>query len=324
MKKSISVLILLFVLCGSAHAKKYNLLLADHTQKMLFIRSADGNIVWKHPSASLFEAWVLEDGSIVYSTGTTVEKIIPDLKEGKGGTPVWSYRYGTDASSAPLPKGTIYTCTPVRDGNFLVTESGTFRLVEINSAGKIAHTISLPRPREESSNSLRLTRHTPRDTFLVPYFGEGNVIELDISGKQVGKVNIGQHCKTQENSAYEAIPLEGDRLLVSCGPQNRVIILNADGAVDWKLTDEDLPSDINFCWITKVIPLKNGNIIICNYCKGKAKTKAFEITPSKEIVWQLRDARIKGLTTLQLLTDDYKPSHDELRQPVTQVGLVDP
>ena len=105
---------------------------------MLFIRSADGNIVWKHPIASLFEAWVLEDGSIVYSTGKTVEKIIPDFKEGEGRTPVWSYYYGTDAPSTPSSKGTIYTCTPIRDGNFLVTESGTFRLVEINSAGKIA------------------------------------------------------------------------------------------------------------------------------------------------------------------------------------------
>ena len=34
--------------------------------------------------------------------------------------------------------------------------------------------------------------------------------------------------------------------------------------------------------------------------------KAFEITMDKEVVWELRDSRVKGLTSLQILTDDYK------------------
>jgi hypothetical protein len=298
------------MLCGVAQAKEYNLLLADHTQKMLFIRSANGDIVWKHSSPSLFEAWVLDDGGIVYSTGATVEKIIPDLKAGEGGKAVWTYRFGTDAP-APLPKGIIYTCTPLENGNFMVTESGTFRLVEIDDTGKIVCTIKLPAPRTPSGSSLRLTRQTPRNTWLAAYFGEGKFIELDAAGMILREIDINPYCKETGDSAYEAVPLADGRLLVSCGPQNQVLILNGNGKVDWKLTADDLPPEMNFNWITKVVPLGNGNIIVCNYCKGIAANKAFEITPEKLIVWQLTDPQIKGLTTLQLLDDEFRPLHDE-------------
>ena len=307
--RNIQFLLFFFVVVSSSiQAKDYTLLLADHSQKHLFIRSSNGEIVWKHPGTALFEAWVQKDGSIVYCTRQTVEKIIPDFKNGEGGELVWKYSYGTGYTSSPLPKkGMIYTCLPLNNGNFLVTESGTFRLLEINDKGEIVHIVNLPQPKAPLNMSLRLTRYTEQHTYLVSYFGEGKILELDRSGKQIREINIGQYCNNQENSAYEAIPLKNGRLLVSCGPENQIIILSANGKVEWKMTAEDLPSDMDFGWITKITPRKNGNIMVCNYFKGKAEIKAFEITPSKEIVWKLTDPHIKGLTSLQLLSDDYKP-----------------
>ena len=78
--------LLAVVLAGVAlplSAKEYNLLLADHAQRHLFIRSSEGKIVWKHPGPALFEAWMQDDGSIVYTTKLTVGRIVPDLARPK-------------------------------------------------------------------------------------------------------------------------------------------------------------------------------------------------------------------------------------------------
>jgi hypothetical protein len=301
--------LLAVVLAGVAlplSAKEYNLLLADHAQRHLFIRSSEGKIVWKHPGPALFEAWMQDDGSIVYTTKLTVGRIVPDLAAGSGGEVRWSYQFGT-GDEKPLPEGMIYGCEPLRNGNFLITESGTFRLVEIDGEGKPVHVIKLPRPDAELRYSLRLTRESKRGTYLVPYFGQGKILEFDRAGKKRGEIGVGKHCKAPETSAYEAIPLEEGRLLVSCGPQDQVMILGKDGKPEWKLTGDDLPDDIEFHWITKLVPLENGNIIICNYCKGKAAVKAFEVTPEKKVVWRLTDEEVKGLTSLQVLDGEFRP-----------------
>lgn len=290
-----------------ATAKDYNLLLADHTQKHLFIRSAAGEIVWKHPGKALFEAWMQRDGSIIYSTRATVERIYPDLKSGTGGKVAWRYQFGTGLNAKEVPKGMIIGCSPLKNGNFMITETGTYRLVEISPEGKVVNSITLPPPKASLQYSLRLTRQTASGTYLVSRFGEGKFIEFDQSGKQVREIPVGRYCSDSENSAYEALPLKDGRLLVSCGPQNQIMILDANGKPEWKLEAKELEGRINLFWITKLVPLENGNIIVCNYCKGNAKTIAFEITRDKKIVWALSDSRIKGLTTLQLLNDDYRP-----------------
>jgi len=305
--KIIILLAFQFVVCALVCAKDYNLLLADHTQKHIFIRSADGNMVWKHPGNALFEAWMLNDGSIIYSTRLTVERIVPDLETGQGGRKLWTYKFGTGAATPEKPEGMIYGCTPMENGHFLVTESGTFRLVEIDDGGRVVHTVQLPKPEGEMRYTLRLTRHTPRDTFLVSFFWEGKIIEFDRSGRKLREFDIGQFCPTPENSAYEAVPMKDGGLLVSCGPQNQIILLNYEGKVEWEFDASDLPAGMTFGWITKVIPLENGNFIFCNYCKGTADVKAFEVTPGKEIVWQLNDPALKGLTMLQLLDDNFRP-----------------
>ena len=72
----------------------YNMLLADHTLKSLFLYSKTEGIVWRHPGKALFDAWVLDDGSIIFSTARTVEKIIPDIQAGEGAKKIWTYQYG--------------------------------------------------------------------------------------------------------------------------------------------------------------------------------------------------------------------------------------
>jgi hypothetical protein len=235
-----------------------------------------------------------------------IQKVIPGLKEGTEDKVLWTYKLGQGENLEIVPKGIIYMCTPLEDGNILVTESGTYRMVELNAKGRVVKRIPIPVPAEDHQQSLRLARKTKAGTYLVCYMLEGKIVEVDEAGKILRTIDVNPFIDEPGPSAYEAIPLEGGRLLVSLGPSNKVIILDSNGKLEWELSQADLPDDFGeFYWITKLVPLKNGNLIVLNYCKGRGKVKAFEITPDKQIVSELTDPRIKGLTSLQILSDNF-------------------
>jgi len=294
--------------CGAVQgAEPPALLIADHSLEQVFIRAADGRIVWTQPAPHLYEAWMLPDGSVVFNTSRTVERIMPDLAAGTGGETRWIYRFGSGIESNAVPSGNIYTCTPVPSGRILITESGTYRLVELDADGVMVRIIRLPHPDVESAHPLRMTRLTPAGTYLVAYFAEGRFLEIDYAGKPLREIGMAPYCKDSSLSAYEAVSLPDGRLLISCGTRDQVIILNPAGQVEWSMTRADLPANMVFGWVAQAAPQKNGNIIVCNFCDGRAETLAFEITPEKELVWQLRDPRLKGVVMVQPLRDDLKP-----------------
>jgi hypothetical protein len=303
MKSLLPVLLLLAV---SSHlvadAMPYDLLLADHTTRKYSIIKESGEIVWERPGKGLFEAWPLKDGSLLLADRDIIQKVIPGLKDGEEDKVLWTYRRGHGEKVADLPAGIIYQCTPLRNGNVLVAESGIYRVVELNAKGKVVKKIAIPAPAEDHAQSLRLARKTRAGTYLVCYMLEGKVVEVNGVGEVLRTIDVNPFVDEPGPSAYEAVPLDGGRILVSLGPSNKVVILDKKGKLEWELSRDDLPEGFGeFNWVTKCIPLDSGNIIVLNYCKGQGKVKAFEVTQEKKIVWQMTDSRIKGLTDLQLL-----------------------
>jgi len=283
------------------------MLVVDHHSGFIALRNSCGKIVWKQEGRSLYEAWAQTDGSIVYSTRKQVIKILPDLQKGSGGEILWKYEYGSDFDGLAPEKGGIYTCTPINGNRFLVTESGTYRLLEIDKNGVLKKTIQLPVAKNPNSNhTLRMSTKTEKGHYLVSYFGDGFVIEFDRSGKLLKEINIGKLLQSPINSAYQASLLKNGNLLVSCGTQNQIIILNANQEIVWKLTPKDVGPNIDLNWIAQVTPLENGNLLVCNYGDGNAKILAFEITMNKKIIWTLVDSRFKGLSMLQILPNNFK------------------
>jgi hypothetical protein len=201
----------------------------------------------------------------------------------------------------------MYTCTPIHGDHVLITEPGTFRLVELDADGHIVRCIKLPHPTSKSGHPLRMVRMTESGTFLVAYFYDGYFLEIDRVGTVLRKIDMGRYFDDPIFAAYEAVPLDNGRLLVSCGPKNQVLVLDKLGAVEWRLTADDLPPDMKFGWVATAAPLENGNLWVFNYCDGLAEVLAFEITPDKRVVNALRDPSLKGLTMGQRLNDQLRP-----------------
>lgn len=94
-----------------------------------------------------------------------------------------------------------------------------------------------------------------------------------------------------DNLAWHVDKLPDGHYLIGGDSKGYVRELDGDGNIVWEVTQDDLPFPIqNLQTATR---LQNGNTLICNWVAGlpedqwKGSVQFFEITPSKEIVWQV-------------------------------------
>jgi hypothetical protein len=184
------------------------------------------------------------------------------------------------------------------DGNVLVVEGGSSRIIEVNRAGQVAKEIKLvTTPEVKLHNQYRGTRKTKDGHYLVCFKGEGKVVELDGDGKVLRAIKV-------PGDPHEVLPLADGHLLVTCGDGHKVLELDAAEKVVWELNENDVPGN-PLRLMAGAQRLPNGNTVFCNYLGhgfiGK-QPQFFELTPDKKLVWQFEDhTQFKTINQLQIL-----------------------
>jgi hypothetical protein len=133
----------------------------------------------------------------------------------------------------------------------------------------------------------RSTRLTEAGTLLVPRMSEGRVVEYDMEGRELWSV--------QAPSPYSAIRLANGNTLISGGATAYVREVDRKGETVWDFTQKDI-AHIDLGMIQGVSRWPNGNTVICNWCPralrnaegSPATMQVLEITPAKEVVWEIR------------------------------------
>lgn len=204
---------------------------------------------------------------------------------------VWEYK-------APA-KTEVHACQPLPDGNVMVVECGTCRIVEVDREGKIAKEIKLPVPPAtiKVHNQFRGTRKTKDGHYLVSAKGENKVLELDGGGRVLREIAV-------PGDVHEVVLLPNRNMLVTCGDGHKVVELNPAGKIVWTLNENDLPGH-PLRLMAGLQRLPNGNTIFCNYLGhghlGK-QPHFFELTPEKKVVWEFADhVNFKTVNQIQLL-----------------------
>jgi hypothetical protein len=241
-----------------------------------------GVIGWSCAAKDVCDATVLTDGRVLLSdrSGARIVK--------RDGQAVWDYRAPTGAE--------VYTCQMLPDGNVLVCEGGTKRLVEVGRDGKVVVAISLATG-VGVHGQFRIARKLPGGTYLVAFWKEGWVKEIAADGSVRRTIGgLGE--------AYMAQRLPNGNTLIGCGDTHRVVEVDPAGAVVWEIKENDLPGHpLRFA--AHVERLANGNTIICNWPghghEGK-QPMLVEVTREKKVVWQFdgRD-RFRGIIGFHLL-----------------------
>src|SRR5260221_4881246 len=276
--------LLALLACALTASAAHPFLCCDYNGDKVCQVSAEGAIEWqfdcKHPQ----DCWRLPNGNTLICFVSGALELTPDKQT------VWEYK-------AP-EKVEVHACQPLPDGNVLIVECVSSRLIEVDRAGQIAKEIKLTtKPDVKLHNQFRGARKVPTGHYLVCFKGEGKVVELDADGTVLREVQV-------PGDPHEVVPLPDDRLLITCGDGHKVLEVDADNNIVWQLNENDLPGNpLRLMGGCQRLP--NGNTVFCNYLgHGHVgeQPQFFEVTRDKQVVWQFDDhAHFKTINQIQLL-----------------------
>lgn len=252
--------------------------------------------VWNAGRPAARDGYVLPGGNVLVAWADEVRELTRD------GRTVFHYRKSADNAE-------IGTAERLDDGRTLIAELGRApRLLEVESDGT---TIAVELPlRPETDNAhmqTRMARKLPGGTYLVPhllafavkeYAADGTILkEFPTDLEELGGRKV-------ENWPFTAIRLANGRTLVNLTHGDKTVELDADGAVVWKVSNEDFPAERPFADPCGGQRLPNGNTVIASYASRKP-IKIFEVTPDKKIVWTYTGPH--RAHEIQILTTNGRP-----------------
>lgn len=288
--------ILFALLCSSAFAAR-PILCCDYGGDKVTILSASGEIEWQVEAKRPQDCWRMPNGNILFAYQNGAKEVTRDQQV------VWEYK-------AP-EKVECHGCQPLPNGNVLVIECGTSRIIEVDRDGMIAKEIKLvTKPDIKLHNQFRGTRKTPDGHYLVCFKGEGKIVELDGDGKVLREVPV-------PGDPHEVVQLASKNLLITCGDGHKVVEVDPAGKTVWELNENDLPGN-TLRLMAGCHRLPNGNTIFANYLGHGhlgEQPQFFEITPDKKVVWAFEDkGRFKTINQLMALDDMGDVTQGEVRR----------
>ena len=281
---------------------QHPVLCSDYNGGHVTVLSADGKIEWQVEAKSPQDCWRLPNGNILFAYVGGVKEMTKDKEV------VWEYKAPEKADPnlpAPAPgqkgpenKVEVHGCQPLPNGDVMILECGTSRIIEVNRAVKIVKEIKLvTKPEVKTHNQFRGTRKTAEGHYIVSFKGEGMIKELDGDGKVLREISV-------PGDPHGALLLPNKNLLATCGDAHKVQEIDPSGKVVWELNENDIPGN-PLRLMAGCQRLPNGNTIFCNYLgHGHIGEQPvfFEITPDKKLVWEFKDnANFKTINQLMTL-----------------------
>lgn len=255
----------------------------------LAIIDADGEIEWEMKWGGIHDIHVLESGNILTRQGRT--KVVEIDREKK--KIIWTYNSAKQNGNEGK-KVEVHAFQPLADGNIMIAESGTARIIEVNRAGEIQKEVKLKVNNPHPHMDTRLARKIESGNYLVCHEGDGVLREYDGDGKVVWEYEVpmfdkkpagGHGPESWGNKLFGAVRLANGNTLIATGNGHSVIEVNPAKKVVWHLKQKELPK-ITLAWVTTLEVLQNGNYVIGNCHAGPGQPLLVEIEPkTKKAVW---------------------------------------
>ena len=299
MKNILLALAALISLSPLAARAAHPFLCCDYGGDKVCVVSAEGVIEWQYDCKHPQDCWKLPNGNILFCFVSGALEVTADAAK----KIVWEYK-------AP-EKVEVHACQPLPDGNVMIVECGSSRIIEVGRDGKISKEIKLTTaPEIKLHNQFRGTRKLANGHYLVCFKGEGKIVELDGNGKVLREIKV-------PGDPHEVVPLPDGHLLVTCGDGHQVLEFDAQQKIVWELKENDLPGN-TLRLMAGCHRLPNGNTIFANYLGHGhlgEQPQFFELTPDKKVVWAFEDkGRFKTINQIMALDDTGDVTKGEVRR----------
>ncbi|MEZ6118539.1 MAG: hypothetical protein R3C28_18510 [Pirellulaceae bacterium] len=265
----------------------------------------DGAVKWK-VDLPASDGWVQPNGNVLlavypcdeYPKGGVVE-IDRDTKQ-----TLFSYQGQQDEISSVQSLG---------DGTYLVAELGPKpQAIVINRQAKVLHSMPLACQKENSHMQTRMLRRLPNGNYIAPHLLDFAVKEYDpATGNVLRSFATDDRGRDKRDWPFTAIRLTNGHTVIGCTNGNRVIEVDADGTIVWKVDNDDLGEPLidDACGVQR---LPNGNTVITSYHAQGDAVKLIEVTVDKKVVWKF-DGMDSGFHHFQILTTNGEPVENDLR-----------
>ncbi len=208
----------------------------DYSQGKVFLFE-NGEKVWEHDAPLSNDLWVLDNGNLLFTTGTGV------LEVTRSKDTVFCY----------TSKSHIFACQRLKNGNTFIGECNDARLLEVAPDGTVVKAVSIiPEGKTDAGKAfMRNARRLDNGHYLVAHYGSKRVTEYDADGKVCwnAPVSGGPHSviRMPDGHTYVAVA-DADK-------NPRIIELDAKGEVVWEVSNKDLPgAPLKFLSGMQVLP----------------------------------------------------------------------
>lgn len=259
--------------------------------RRVLLLSSEGKILWQQPSGLTHDTWLLPNGNILFADEATVTEVTPDHQV------AWQYK------CAPNKGGGAFTCQRLENGNTMVGENSTGKILEVDPAGKVVFELKTEPFSVGNHHNMRMARKLKNGNYLVCHSGAGLVKEYTPKGEVVWQVKM-------DPVAFSAVRTPQNTTVV--GNINRVVEFDAQGKVIWECKVSDIPG-VTMRNITGIQLIPNGNIAVGLYAAYDKTTKdgvgLAEITRDKKLVWSYANPTGPDGTMMpiEMLTPEGKP-----------------
>lgn len=253
------------------------------------IIAEDGKVAWEHAGGSR-DGFVLPNGNVLLAYSNRVEEVAVDQKI------VFSYKLDPENKE-------IGTAQRLYNGNTLVTELGPKpRLLEVSPEGKIQSQVVLEPETDNAHMQTRMARQLRNGNYLVPHLLAFAIKEYAPDGRVVRTYKTDIEAlggRPAENWPFTAIRLDNGNTVASLTHGNKVIEMDPQGQVVWKITNEEVGGLFKDpCGSQR---LANGNTVIGSH-GANTGISMVEVTPQNKIVWTSDHPYAAGVHHFQILS----------------------
>jgi len=225
-----------------------------------------GNELWQTESKNTHDVWKLANGNVLVADGI-IREINPETDE-----VVFTYR------PKNMSGGGAYACQRLVNGNTVVGENSTGRILELDSAGKIVFELKVEPFKAGSHYNLRMVRKLDNGNYLTSHAKSKLVREYTPEGKIVFEAKT-------KLLAFSAVRLPNGNTVV--GDLKRVLEFDPNGKQVWEFIPQKMKG-FKIGTVTGVNVLPNGNMVLGIYGVQHVENGGglLEITRDKKIVWR--------------------------------------
>lgn len=270
----------------------HRILCADSSKARIAIVDEAGKTEWEKKIGPLHDLHMLATGNVLMQTSwTELMEVEPST-----GKIVWQYN-SAKANGNEGKKVEVHAFQRLDNGLTMIAESGPSRIIEVDAAGAIKHTVKLKVSKPHPHRDTRLVRKLPNGNYLVCHEGDGLVREYAPDGSTAWEYAVplfdkqpadGHGVEAWGNQCYCALRLANGNTLISTGNGHAVIEVTPDKKIVWHLAQNDLPG-IKLAWVTTLQVLPSGNVVLGNCHAGEANPQVIEVTRDKKVVWKFHD-----------------------------------